>query len=202
VLLHRGDIAGLLAMSRESCELYPHLHVTLAAYRALLAAIGEREESGRFAREWHGVRLSSSLQPSNWMLEASCLAELAYRLEDRKLAGSVYDFLAPHHGRNVIVGQGISYNGPVSRLLGLLASVLGRRDDAVRCFEQAAQRARNFRAEGWVARVQIDHAAHLLRSGGEEDVARRLISEAGATARRIGAVSLQLEIELIGGAGA
>jgi DNA-binding winged helix-turn-helix (wHTH) protein/tetratricopeptide (TPR) repeat protein len=200
VLIHRGDFEALLALSAESCQLYPHLQGTITAHRAMLAAVGERVESAKFAQKWHGIPLADALQPSNWLLEAVCLAEIAYRLDDQVLAESVYDFLEPCRDRNVIVGLGIAYNGPVSRVLGMLASVLGRKNQAAAHFEHALARTRDFRADTWLARTQIDYAIHLRRHAGDRTVAAKLLADAAGTSRRIGAVSLQVEIGMIEGA--
>ncbi|HXC49967.1 MAG TPA: AAA family ATPase [Candidatus Limnocylindrales bacterium] len=199
VLMHRGEIGAMLDLSRETAELYPHLHTSYAAHCVVLAAVGERNETREFAKSWHGKIFSESLQPSNWLVEAACLVELASILDDAALAEPLYRFLEPHRDRNVIVGQGIAYNGTVARLLGLLACVLGRFDIAVNEFGVALARSSDFHALPWIARTQLNYARCLRRRchDGDEAEARRLLSEAHETSHRIGGLGLQMEIQLV-----
>jgi DNA-binding winged helix-turn-helix (wHTH) protein/tetratricopeptide (TPR) repeat protein len=199
VLLHRGDFAAALEISRESARQYPHLRAGVAACHALMAALGERTEAAAFAREWKGKNLAGSLETSNWLFEASCLVELAFRLRNLELSAMLLEFLEPHRDRNVIVGQGIAYNGPVARMLGLSCEVLGRYDEAVRHFEHARERAELFGALPWDARVRMDEArVRRMRNGpGDTERSARLLVRAGDLAARTGSAGLQIELALM-----
>ncbi|MBI5507018.1 MAG: AAA family ATPase [Deltaproteobacteria bacterium] len=201
VLLHRGKVGPLIALLRESCDLYPHIQVNHAAYAAFLTALGSLDVGRNFAEQWHGRDLCSSLQATNWLLEAACLTEIASCIGDHTLAAALYDLLLPHRDRNVVVGQGLTYNGPVARLLARLAATLERSDDADRHFEHALARSRAFGAVPWVARIQIEQARMLRRRGKPEDVARSrmLLEEARESGRRIGGVLIQMEVASIDG---
>ena len=52
-------------------------------------------------------------------------------------AAALYGALVAYRGRLVVFGGANTVTGPVSRYLGLLASTLGRHDDAVACLEEA-----------------------------------------------------------------
>ena len=60
-------------------------------------------------------------------------------IEDATHAGTLYERLAPYAGRPATAGRAVSSYGAVDRLLGGLAELLGRPDDAVRHLEDAVR---------------------------------------------------------------
>jgi hypothetical protein len=147
---------------------------------------------------WHGKDFADALEASSWLFQAACLAELALRLDDAAVAAPLYDFLAPHRDKNVVVGQGIAYNGPVARILGMLAFVLRRDEAAAADFEHALARARAFDAQPWLARTQIGYARLLARRGSARDAqrAREALAEARDIAQATEGNGLLAEIAL------
>jgi hypothetical protein len=82
----------------------------------------------------------------------------------------------------------------------MLASVLGRFDDAERHFTSALEQAEVVGARPYVADTSYQYAVALLRRGGPSDVkrAKRLLSEAGAIAAEIGLAELTAKIARAG----
>src|SRR5262249_44507244 len=105
-----------------------------SSYAWILAGRGDTER----ARE--ELRVTMSLPhafDTNWLsLQAEC-AEASVLIEDATHAATLYERLEPYAGRPATAGRGVSSYGAVDRLLGGLAELLGRHDDAVRHLNDA-----------------------------------------------------------------
>ena len=113
-------------------------------------------------------------------------------LGDAGRARELYDLLAPHGGRNVLVGRGASCNGSASRLLGMLAGVLGEWDEAERRFSEAREMDVRMGAQPFVARTELAWAEMLLARGeaGDGAAARERLAEAIVIADALGMVTV------------
>jgi class 3 adenylate cyclase len=122
-----------------------------------------------------------------WLLTIAYCAEVAAFLKDTERAATLYELLLPHASRNIVVVSS-ACNGSVSRHLGLLATTLGRFDDAERHFGDAIDMALRLESPPLAARSQCDYADLLLEraAGGDVEQARRLSGESLATARQLG----------------
>jgi hypothetical protein len=131
------------------------------------------------------------------------LFAMAYAVDAVALAGDdqhardLYDLILPLSDRDVMLGMSqLSWEGPASRLLGLLASRLGRWEEAIAQFESAIARCRSLEAWPYLARTEYEYGRALLAHGRAQDAeqARGLLASARATAERLGMSGL---IELI-----
>ncbi len=201
VLMHRGDFAGLFKLSATMAESYPYMQASQVGHMSLLARSGSTDEARDFAAGWRQRDLRGGLQAYNWLFEAACLAELGLLLEDRELCENTYAFLLPHANKNVTVGQGVAYYGPVSRYLCGLASFLASHDAAREHFERAVESARAFNAIGWMASSQAVYARGLLRYGKPHSAseAADLLDQARVVAKRLGHAGLEAELVAAGG---
>jgi tetratricopeptide (TPR) repeat protein len=84
----------------------------------------------------------------------------------------------------------------VERVLGLLATVMSRHDDATSHFEAALERNARIRSPLWVAYTQHDYARMLLLRGrpGDRERARELLDQALATVEELGFTSLAAHV--------
>ncbi|MGZ4617860.1 MAG: ATP-binding protein [Frankiaceae bacterium] len=89
---------------------------------------------------------------------AAMLAELAAAAGDEALCRRLYDRLAPHAGEIVVTGGAANVAGPVSLYLGLIASRLGRRTDAVAHLRHAVEASERLDARPWAARARHELA--------------------------------------------
>jgi transcriptional regulator with GAF, ATPase, and Fis domain len=129
------------------------------------------------------------LSDASWAPTVALLAMVAAALGDRIRGQELYDAFAPLAARNVFVpGGGMPVLGWGTRYLGLLATTLGRVEDAARHFEDALTMNTRMGARPWVALTQYDYAALLLGRGGADDraQARHLLRAALATAEELG----------------
>jgi class 3 adenylate cyclase len=111
------------------------------------------------------------------------------------LAEELYGLLAPTAGAAALVGA-TAYHGAVDRYLGLLATALGRHDDAVAHHEAALGIHERMRAAPWVARSQFDLGNALIARGGQFDRERALglLNDALDSATAIGMTRLVEEV--------
>jgi tetratricopeptide (TPR) repeat protein len=117
------------------------------------------------------------------------VAECAALVGPAALAEELHALLLPAATRDVMRGMDqMSWEGPVSRGLGLLAAHLGRWDDACAHFEAAIARCRRLDAAPFLARTQYEYGRALLAQGtaGARDRARALIATARTEAEALG----------------
>jgi class 3 adenylate cyclase len=129
---------------------------------------------------------------ANWVVSLANLSEVAHRVGSREYAEALYEELVPYAHRNVVIAGGWVCWGSISRYLGLLATTLGRYDDAERHFAVALQMNQRLKARPLVALVRADFAHMLAERGGEDDLAQAndLIGEALRAAGELGMRSL------------
>jgi hypothetical protein len=117
-----------------------------------------------------------------------CIGEAAAAVGDRALASRVHDVLQPRRGRCVSWGVlGLSWDGPVDRVLGLLEAALGREDEARRSFDAAAELCRRLETPLHLRVVEEDRSRALKRALAEP--------EAESAPRAIEPIALRLEGE-------
>ena len=151
----------------------------------LLADVGELDA----AVEWHAAweRDVRPLVPQvimPWTLEAE--TNLAYRTGDATLAGRLRDDVAPYAGH--MLGGDTALLGLGDYLIGRVAFVEGRHDDAVAATTRAIEMSERWSLDRLTTNHRIDLARALLgRNGpGDADGARVNLTEALATAERLG----------------
>ena len=144
-------------------EMYPAIPAWRCTQALLHVELGRLDEA-REALE--AVDLAALPRDANWLIAVTLLAEVCAALGDAERARELHALLAPHGGRNVIVGRAASCNGCASRLLGMLASVLRR---VGRGRAALLRGARDARADGRAAVPGADRAG----VGGDAAGARR-----------------------------
>ena len=133
-------------------------------------------------------------------LGASVLAYVCAYLGDHDSARKLYEELLPVADLNA-VGVGEGARGSVARSLGLLATLLGRRDEAEQHVHAALAANERMGARPWVARTQQEYAQLLLArdAPGDRDRAGDLLEAALETARALGMTTLAARIQKAGG---
>ena len=122
-----------------------------------------------------------------WLVGICLLAETCVLLEDAKRAAALYELLLPHASLNAVAVPQLAL-GSTSRPLGMLATLLGRFEDAERHFEEALRMDERMGARPWLAHTQEAYARVLLQRDGEGDRERaeQLLSRAHATYQELG----------------
>ncbi len=108
---------------------------------------------------------------------------------DAVRASVLYDLLTPSADKIASdLAEGCA--GSVERLLGVLAAMLGRDDDAIRHLRTAIAVNTAIGSRPWVAEAQVELAGLLLGLG-EQDEALDLLTDAAATTAALGMVPLR-----------
>lgn len=121
------------------------------------------------------------------------LTEICVYLNDRERAKTLYAYLLPHDGYNMVVGAFSACHGSAARLIGMLAAVLKDWDDAERHFQSAIVNETRQDARLWLAHTQYEYARMLRGRGSPDDMeqAQQLLSSALSASRKMGLVSLE-----------
>ena len=121
-----------------------------------------------------------------WARTTSHLAAVVSRLGDRPRAAILHQLLAPYADR--IAGVGPIWVGSVSYYLGMLATTLGRFEEAEAHFTAAAATHERIGALSWLARTRLEWARMLLARDkpGDPERARELLGQVKETARELG----------------
>jgi len=180
-----GQLAALV-------ERYPALPAWRCSLAAAHAELGHSAEA-RAAFEPLAANGFAGL-PRDGQLPISLLllGETAAFLGDRPRAERLYELLLPLDGINVIAGRAASCNGPVARVLGVLAAANGRDADAERHFGDALAMAEAMGDRPMIAQLRVRLARLLLERGraGERERALELTGAALGEAQDIGMVGL------------
>jgi DNA-binding SARP family transcriptional activator/tetratricopeptide (TPR) repeat protein len=158
----RGGVEGIEDLVRRQAERFPSIPGWGCVLAHVHAESGHDREAlpllDTFARdEFRGLP-----HDGLWLGAIALLAEAAAALGEPRHAEGLYALLEPYADRNVAFGWVSACGGSASRHLGLLAGLLGRRDDAIAHFEKALQINVRMGARPLVARTRLDLARALV----------------------------------------
>jgi DNA-binding SARP family transcriptional activator/tetratricopeptide (TPR) repeat protein len=154
----QGRMGELEPALRQMVERYPNR----LAYRAALGIL--LIETGRPAEARDAVAtlsLAEVPEDVDWLLTMTLLADLHASLRDRDRSVELYELLLPYEAANVVIGFAASCDGPVARLLGRLAAVVGKPAEAARHFDRALEMGERLRAPLIVGRIEANRAQAL-----------------------------------------
>jgi tetratricopeptide (TPR) repeat protein len=151
------------------------------------AEIGRNAEAAQALSELAGEDLATLHLDEEWTFCMSLLAEACSLLGDVKSPRKLYDVLSPYSGLNVIAVPEVLF-GSVDRVLGLLAGMLGRWEEAEGHFRAALEMDRRMGARPWAAHTRHEHAAMLLvrDEPGDAEHAHELLAEAISAYEELG----------------
>jgi DNA-binding SARP family transcriptional activator/tetratricopeptide (TPR) repeat protein len=147
----------------------------LAFYAWHKAATGDPGEARRVLDHWMHNELSFD---ANWLSGQVEAAEATFLLGERAHAQPLYDRLLPYAGRPATAGRAAMHYGAIDRHLGLLAVVLGRREDAIAHLRDALAHDAAMGATVW----RLHTLRHLLALAPDDELA----AEADALAAAVG----------------
>ncbi len=195
ILLHEG----LLRMADRHDEMRAHDLIARHQRAGMPLALGwqsmsaamlhtrlEDEAQARF----HLALVPDEMRPPHYNLFAIwCLSTPAAFVGSTELARDLYGLLEPLANQYVMLGMSqMQWDGPVGRLLALLAERLGRPDEAIVRFEDALARLERLAARPLLARTRYELARTLwARAGtGDRPRARELLDGANDLATELG----------------
>jgi len=198
VFYERLTLDALEDEVRFLAESHPAGSMWFCALADLCSQIGKEAEA-RNLFESLAIKKFSTVSPDyGWEVSLHHLATLCVRLRDSESAAVLYRQLLPHDGRFAALSW-ITFRGPISRYLALLAPLAGRDREAVGHYETAIDSCQRLGARLWTARVLCDYARFLLQRGGrgDRDRALELRERAMIEARDLDSARLKAEIDSI-----
>ncbi len=185
----QGRAGELLPAVRELAERFPGIPAWRGGVITLAARSGDVELAQRELARFAGDDFSAIPRDVNWSAGMSLLGEAIALIGDTDRAQRAYDELLPYEGLVIVVARAVGCNGPVDRVLGLLAQTLGRLDDAERHLGNAVELSTKMGDRPGMALGGLALAELLLRrdESNDRDLAMELLTEVIGTARQMGA---------------
>jgi tetratricopeptide (TPR) repeat protein len=184
---HQGRIAEIEQDVRRSVRDYPTYPIWRCVLTNMTAKLGACSEANELLDGLADDGFSAIAFNEMWMASMHLLAEAAALLGDRAGADVLYDRLLPYADRVAVATPEMSA-GAVARALGLLATTLGRPDDAEGHFDQAIALNDRIGARPWSAYAREEYARVLLDGGDAARAtrAKELLLQAETTFRELG----------------
>ncbi len=184
---------------RGIVEQFPELPGAHSGLALLHADRGKVEEARAEMDLLAPDRFAMVPRNPDWLNSISTLVLASVELPGAPHAATLYELLAPYRTRIVVSGLGILCLGSVSHYLGLLATRLGRFDDAEACFEEAVAAEERLEAPAWCAYTRYEQAVLYLtrRAPGDEARAAALVAAARPVAEAHGMRRLVLVLDAL-----
>ena len=167
----QGRLDGFEREVQDCAHEFPSPLVYGAILAHVYACLERTEEAESLVAELMGRDLSDWHVDEEWLLSICLLADTCALLGDTRTAAPLYDLLLPYASLNAIAVPELAL-GSTSRPLGVLATLLGRFDEAAEHFEEALRMNERMGARPWVAHTRTDYARMLLRRDAEEGPSR------------------------------
>lgn len=192
---NQGRNAELIDSARANVENQPHL----PAWRAVLARLATTTDQMAEAHEQIAVLAATGFDfPMNWTWPGLMLSltEAVADLDDAASAAVLYEQVRPVAGQAAATSSMVVWSGSFAMYCGMLATCLGRTDDAERHFVDALAMNERLGARPFVVRTRRAWASMLLQHGAAGDAgrARELIVSGLAEAETLG---MAREVELL-----
>ncbi len=204
----QGRTDELIPAVRQLVEDFPAIPAWRTALASLLATAGADEEARLELERLAAGDFAAVPRDLQWLPAMSLMGESAALIGDREHGALLYEALLPYEGKVIVPGRAAASSGPVGRVLGMLARVLGRLEDAERHLTRAMETSTGMGDRPYLALSRAELAEVLLQRGrrGDRERALELLSESLASAREIGArgiadraLALRLEAQGLAG---
>jgi hypothetical protein len=177
-----------LETTRALAGRFQEFPVWRAALAALYAELGREGEAREALEPLAANEFADLPRDLLWLACTAWSGEACAFLGERRHAGVLYELMLPHARKHVWAGITNVPLGPTSRVLGLLAAVMSRWEEAVRHFEDGLELAARMGARPNHARTQRAYAGMLLarEEPGDRERALGLLDGALQTAEELG----------------
>ncbi|MDP9236681.1 MAG: protein kinase [Chloroflexota bacterium] len=194
----QGRLAEIEPLVRNAVEQSPDFPALRAALGLGFAQTDRLDEAHLTIEPLLSMGVAGLRDDPNFDATLPLLAETCAAIGEQVAAPELYEALLSCEHLMLCTGWRVPF-GSADRLLGLLAALMGRRDDAARHFESAIEIEKRFGARPWVARTQLDYARMLRKrdAAGDAARARELLQQALATAQEIGMAKVAADCEAL-----
>jgi tetratricopeptide (TPR) repeat protein len=192
----RGDVAHLVEPAQRLLDQYPDLTAWPAAVALVEAAAGLHDEA-RAQLHACASNLDGFDFSATWTAAMLVLAEVCRIVDAPEYAPAIYERLLPYAQTLCVVSLNLSEMGPLTRPLGVLATLMGDYRRAALHFEDSLATSKRIGAPPHVARTSLDYARMLLARGDDGDAERAcaLLADARSIAERIGQCGVLAEVD-------
>jgi DNA-binding CsgD family transcriptional regulator len=190
-----SDLTDLLGVSVELAARFPQVPAWQAKIALLHARLGDREAATDMAAELSGERFARLPRDAVWVGALSYLAEVTYFLHDREQAAVLYGLLLPFADRVIVIDRALLCLGSVSRVLGLLAAVLGYRSHAAGYLRSAIETHDQMGARPLAARTRLELAKVHRGQPTSDTEQHELLAAARTTASKLGMTRLLAQVD-------
>src|SRR5829696_5760313 len=135
----QGRAGELLPSARDLAERFPGIPAWRTAVITLAARSGDHDLAKRELERFAGDDFGALPRDANWFTAMSLIGEAIALIGDADRAPQVYEELLPYEGLVIVVARAAGCNGPVDRVLGLLAQTIGRMEDGERHHQNAVE---------------------------------------------------------------
>jgi class 3 adenylate cyclase/tetratricopeptide (TPR) repeat protein len=183
VHIQRGTLDELIPLIEQAAAEAPDLAGVYTAVLAFAhAQVEQTEEARRLLEEFATARFDLPMD-NTWLTGMLAYAEAAVHCGDPKFARPIFDLLAPWSDQWSTTGS-TTAEGPVSRSLGGLATVLERYDEANSYFAHSAALSEQIGARFLTAEIDLEWGSMLVkrRAPGDAERARDLLAKAHSAA--------------------
>jgi tetratricopeptide (TPR) repeat protein len=195
-----GGLEDLEETMRRSVEEYPRRPMFRCMLAALYIDAGRNSDARAILDELSENDFAALPLSNEWLFSMSILAEVTEALGDGTRASTLYDLLLPFASRNGATADYIS-TGSVARYLGILATAVGRWEEAERWIDVGLEANRRMGALPFIAHSLHDRARLLLARAdpGDAEAAGRALAEALDISRSLGLTALEARVQLLRG---
>jgi eukaryotic-like serine/threonine-protein kinase len=185
----QGRAGELLPAVRDLAERFPGIPAWRGGQVTLAARSGDLELARRELDLFAAEDFRVFPRDVNWFSAMSLIGEAIALTAATEHAERAYELLLPYEGLVVVVARAAACNGPVDRVLGLLAKLMGRLDDAERHLRNAVETATRMSDRPGMALSGVYLAETLLERGRDQDRegALELLADVLGNAREMGA---------------
>jgi tetratricopeptide (TPR) repeat protein len=183
----QGLLGELEPVVASLVERYPALPSWRVALAHIYSETGKLDEARAALTPISSDNFAGLPDDYNRPIALTLLAETCATLQATHLAAGLYDLLLPLDRRCAVAAGMSATVGSASRHLGLLATTMGRWDDAERHFADALEQNTRLQAPPLVAHTQVAWASMLLARGDavDRDRAFEMLRAADSTASRL-----------------
>jgi predicted ATPase len=189
----QGRLKELAPVVKHFVQTSPKASTWRPGLALIYSELGLEQETRTEFERLAADDLATIPQDARWIACMVYLAEICAFLGDAHHAATLYQYLVPYDGYNIVVSGSVASYGAASRYLGMLAATMSHWEEAQRHFEDALAMNGRMEAKTWLAHTQYGYANMLLARARPRDHAKALslLQEALSISRALGMRALE-----------
>jgi DNA-binding NarL/FixJ family response regulator len=194
----QGRLQEVAPVMQHFVQTNPAVSTWRPGLALLYSELGQQQEARAEFEYFAAHNFANIPRDALWLTCIAYLSEVCAFLGDARRAATLYQFLLPHNGYNILVGPTAACYGAAARYLGMLAATMSCWQEAQGHFEAALVMNTRMGARPWLAHTQQEYARMLLNRGDLADMEKAvlLLDEALVTSRALGMCALEERLVL------